>query len=87
MENYLPRSSKWSEETKLEALTQIVDVNLQYLIGSANTSEEILHKLLKLKYNHNTVYKYQSKLASIKQHKYYTIKAYLKEIEITTHKI
>ncbi|KAG0422106.1 hypothetical protein DMUE_6234, partial [Dictyocoela muelleri] len=78
---------KWSDEIQLEVLTQIIDINLQYKIREVSSADEILNKILKLKYNYNTAYKYQNKAATIHQNDYYTIYAYLEEIKITVNKI
>ncbi|KAG0421956.1 hypothetical protein DMUE_6251, partial [Dictyocoela muelleri] len=69
------------EEVQQEVLTQIVDINIQYQIGTTGSPRETLCKLLKLKYNKNSAYKYQEKLSNIRQQNYYTIRAYLSDIQ------
>ncbi|KAG0420318.1 hypothetical protein EQH57_0201 [Dictyocoela roeselum] len=81
------RICKWSDEIQQDVLTQIIDINIQYQIGSTFSPQETLHKVLKLKYNENTAYKYQQKLTSIRQQDYYTIRAYLAEITNTCLKL
>ncbi|KAG0436562.1 hypothetical protein DMUE_4165 [Dictyocoela muelleri] len=81
------RICKWTEEIKLEVLTQIVDINIQYNIGPTETSDEVLHKILKLKYNTNNAHRYQSQLGKIKQSKYYTVRGYYKSIETASRKL
>ncbi|KAG0439249.1 hypothetical protein DMUE_2568 [Dictyocoela muelleri] len=44
-------------------------------------------KMLKLKYNQNSAYKYQQKLSLIRQKDYYTIRAYLQDIKNTCLKL
>ncbi|KAG0438620.1 hypothetical protein DMUE_2979 [Dictyocoela muelleri] len=72
---------------KTRILTQIIDVNVQYQIGPCHTADEVINKVLKLKYNKNSAYKYQSQLSSISQKDYYTIRAYLKSISIAAQKL
>ncbi|KAG0420315.1 hypothetical protein EQH57_0204, partial [Dictyocoela roeselum] len=72
--NEVSRICRWSEEAKLEVLTQIVDLSIQHQIGNFNTSEEMMHKILQLKYNLNTAPIYQVRLSKIKQNDYYTIR-------------
>ncbi|KAG0420419.1 hypothetical protein EQH57_0156 [Dictyocoela roeselum] len=47
----------------------------------SETSNEFLDKLLRLKCNKMTAYKYQNKLHSIKQKDFLTIRAYIRQIE------
>ncbi|KAG0434345.1 hypothetical protein DMUE_5221 [Dictyocoela muelleri] len=78
MFNEVARICNRSEDVRLEVLTQIVDPNIQYHIGPCHESNEVIPKILKLKYNLNTSYKYQSKLAKVRQKNYYTLRRYLK---------
>ncbi|KAG0436333.1 hypothetical protein DMUE_4278 [Dictyocoela muelleri] len=75
------RICQWFDAVQQDVLTQIIDINLQYQIGSTKSADETLYKVLKLKYNPNTAGKYQKRLLSIQQINYYTIRAYLKEIK------
>ncbi|KAG0441419.1 hypothetical protein DMUE_1068 [Dictyocoela muelleri] len=77
----LSRICKWTEDIQLEVLNQIIDINLQYKIGEVSSADEILNKILKLKYNYHSAYKYQNKAAMINQNDYYTISAYLEDKE------
>ncbi|KAG0439377.1 hypothetical protein DMUE_2470 [Dictyocoela muelleri] len=81
------RICNWNEAVQYEVLRQIVDINIQLLIGERNNVGEILHGLLKLKYNENTSHIYQDELHSIKQSNFMTTRAYIKKIEITTRKL
>ncbi|KAG0439960.1 hypothetical protein DMUE_2085 [Dictyocoela muelleri] len=56
--NEVSRASNWTEETKMEVLSQIIDLNIQSQIEFARTSNEVMNRILKLKYNTNTVYNY-----------------------------
>ncbi|KAG0440652.1 hypothetical protein DMUE_1582 [Dictyocoela muelleri] len=76
---------RWSEEVQLEVLTQIDDSNIQHQIGRSTSAEEMLYKIMSLRYKPNTAYKYQARLSSIRQTNFYTIRAYLKELKITVH--
>ncbi|KAG0420195.1 Retrovirus-related Pol polyprotein from transposon opus [Dictyocoela roeselum] len=77
----------WDEKALAEALTQIVNINIQYRIGPVETSEEFLNKLCNLKYNTSTSFKYRDQLSNIKQDDYITIKAYYKKIQETCQKL
>ncbi|KAG0428811.1 hypothetical protein DMUE_5797 [Dictyocoela muelleri] len=83
----LSRICKWSEEQRLEILTQIIDVNIQYRLGTSATSEEVLTKPLKLKYNKMSAYKYQNILSTLEQKDLFTISAYVREIEVNVNKL
>ncbi|KAG0440689.1 hypothetical protein DMUE_1550 [Dictyocoela muelleri] len=83
----LSRICKWSEEQRLEILTQIIDVNIQYRLRTSATSEEVLTKLLKLKYNKMSVYKYQNIPSTLEQKYFFTISAYVREIEVNVFKL
>ncbi|KAG0435204.1 hypothetical protein DMUE_4837 [Dictyocoela muelleri] len=83
----LARICTWSNDVQLEVLRQITDLNLQYQIGEASSADEFLYKLMKLKYNHQTAHKYQTRLLNIRQNNYYTIRAYIHEIEVITQKL
>ncbi|KAG0441016.1 hypothetical protein DMUE_1362 [Dictyocoela muelleri] len=47
----------------------------------------MIDRIMNLKYNYNTSYKYQSKLSLIKQNNYNTIRAYLKEVKLTVNEL
>ncbi|KAG0441245.1 hypothetical protein DMUE_1194 [Dictyocoela muelleri] len=81
------RICKWSDATQQDVLTQIMDINIQYQIGSTTSANETLYKLLKLKYNENSAHFYQKRLSTIRQNNHYTIRAYLKEIRETCNKL
>ncbi|KAG0442147.1 hypothetical protein DMUE_0498 [Dictyocoela muelleri] len=81
------RICRWSEEAKLEVLTQIVDPSIQHQIGICASSNEMMNKILKLKYNHNTVHVYQNRLANIHQINFYTIRAFVNVIQVNCNKI
>ncbi|KAG0438555.1 hypothetical protein DMUE_3019 [Dictyocoela muelleri] len=81
------RVCNWNDIAQFEVLKQIVDVNIQALIGRQENVEQLLRCILKLKYNQNTSYKYQNQLLSIKQRDYMTTCAYVKDIEITVRKL
>ncbi|KAG0420157.1 hypothetical protein EQH57_0277 [Dictyocoela roeselum] len=76
-----------NEDYKKEALTQIISLNIQYRIGECSTSDEVLTKLLKLKYNPRTSFKYLDILVSIKQDHYLTIDIFIKEITDNARKL
>ncbi|KAG0435102.1 hypothetical protein DMUE_4883 [Dictyocoela muelleri] len=79
--NKLSRICHWYEEQRMEILSQIIDVNIQHRIGASANSEEVINKLLKLKYNHMSAYKYQTKLYSLRQEDFITIRTYLYHIK------
>ncbi|KAG0438529.1 hypothetical protein DMUE_3030 [Dictyocoela muelleri] len=54
-------------------------------MGPCTSSDEMINKIINLKYNYNTSYKYQSKISLTKQNNYYTIRAYSKEVKITVN--
>lgn len=81
------RICKWTEEIRLEVLTQIVDLSIQHRIGVSTSSMEMLDKIMKLKYNANTAYEYQTRLMAIRQTDFYTIRAYANKIENLCMKI
>ncbi|KAG0438523.1 hypothetical protein DMUE_3035 [Dictyocoela muelleri] len=83
----LSRICNCSDTVMRDVLRQIVNINLQHQIGDASTADEILYKLIKLKYNNNTVYKYQNQISNIRQTNFFTIRAYLYEITTATHKL
>ncbi|KAG0420266.1 hypothetical protein EQH57_0221 [Dictyocoela roeselum] len=83
----LARICGWSEEQKKEILTQIIDLNIQNQMGISTTSEEVMLKLLRLKYSQLTAYKYQNKLRFIEQGNFYTIGAYMNQIEQNVTKL
>ncbi|KAG0420637.1 hypothetical protein EQH57_0071 [Dictyocoela roeselum] len=81
------RICKWSDAVQQEVLTQIIDINLQYQIGSTCSADETLYKVLKLKYNQSTANIYQKRLLNIKQSSFHTTRAYLKEIKDNCQKL
>ncbi|KAG0434941.1 hypothetical protein DMUE_4964, partial [Dictyocoela muelleri] len=83
----LARICRWPDEVQLEVLRQITDLTLQHRIGEANTPDEFLYKITKLKYNNSTAYKYQTRIINIKQRDYFTIRAYLYDIEKITRRL
>ncbi|KAG0434475.1 hypothetical protein DMUE_5168 [Dictyocoela muelleri] len=48
------RMCSWNEEVLAEALTQIVNLNIQHWIDTVHPSEEFFAKVCKLKYNNAT---------------------------------
>ncbi|KAG0441619.1 hypothetical protein DMUE_0912 [Dictyocoela muelleri] len=85
--NEVARICKWSEDAKMEVLTQIVDISIQHQILKPADSTDMMNKILNLKYNPNNVHIYQNRLSKITQNDYFTIRAYLKEIEVNCQKI
>lgn len=47
----------------------------------------MMDKIMSLKYNPFTAYKYQTRLTNIKQRNFYTIRAYAKEVRITVNEL
>ncbi|KAG0420334.1 Retrovirus-related Pol polyprotein from transposon 17.6 [Dictyocoela roeselum] len=85
--NETARVCKWSDEVKLDVLTQIVNINIQVQIGCRPTVDDLLTALLKLKYNPQSAYKYQNRLHTLRQEDFMTTRAYIKTIEITARKL
>ncbi|KAG0423658.1 Polyribonucleotide nucleotidyltransferase, partial [Dictyocoela muelleri] len=85
--NELSRICHWSEEQRIEILSQIIDVNIQHRIYASANSDEVINKLLKPKYNYMSAYKYQTKLYSLRQEDFITIRAYLYHIERNVKKL
>ncbi|KAG0441132.1 hypothetical protein DMUE_1276 [Dictyocoela muelleri] len=83
----LARICSWSEEVQIEVLKLIIDLNLLHQNGDASSAEELITKITKLKYNYHTAYKYQAQMMNIRQSNYFTIRAYLYEIEKFTQKL
>ncbi|KAG0436105.1 hypothetical protein DMUE_4387 [Dictyocoela muelleri] len=83
----LARICSWSEEIQIEVLKQITDINLQHQIGDASSADEFIYKIIKLKYNYQTAYKYQTQMMNIRQSNHFTIRAYLYEIQKVTQKL
>ncbi|KAG0442423.1 hypothetical protein DMUE_0277 [Dictyocoela muelleri] len=81
------RICKWNEKTQREILTQIIDLNIKYQIGASSSSEELLKKILALKYNQNRAHKFQRIINNIKQKDFFTLGAYMKEIDIQCRKL
>ncbi|KAG0439107.1 hypothetical protein DMUE_2660 [Dictyocoela muelleri] len=90
--NEVARICKYSEDAKMEVLTQIENILIQHQILKPADSTDKMNKILSLKYNPNNVhiyiYIYISKsLSKIIQNEYSTIREYLKEIEVNCQKI
>ncbi|KAG0436184.1 hypothetical protein DMUE_4347, partial [Dictyocoela muelleri] len=85
--NEVSRICSGSEDVKVEVLTQIVDLGIQVKLGTVSRSTEIIYKILKLKYNQKTVYKYQNRLSKLRQNDFHTIRAYVNEIDENCRKI
>ncbi|KAG0420175.1 hypothetical protein EQH57_0269, partial [Dictyocoela roeselum] len=83
----IARICNWDEAVQLEVLRQIVDIHIQIMIGEKSSVREILHSLLKLKYNENTSHIYHNELHYIRQRNFVTTRAYIKQIEIITRKL
>ncbi|KAG0438113.1 hypothetical protein DMUE_3294 [Dictyocoela muelleri] len=81
------RICNWDPETHLEVLNQIIDVGIHISIGPSYSSDEILHKILKKKYNVQSAYIYQCKLNNIKQSNFYTIMGYYTSIELLCNQL
>ncbi|KAG0420322.1 Transposon Tf2-9 polyprotein, partial [Dictyocoela roeselum] len=85
--NEVARVCNWSDDVKVEVLTQIVDLGIQVKIGTCTHSADIIYKILKLKYNTNTVQKYQNRLSKLRQEEFPTTRAYINEININCQKV
>ncbi|KAG0420575.1 Retrovirus-related Pol polyprotein from transposon 17.6 [Dictyocoela roeselum] len=81
------RICRWPEEAKLEVLTQIVDLSIQHKIVTFIDSNEMMNKILRLKYNQNTAHIFQSRLSNIQQTNFYSIRAFVNEIRDNCNKI
>ncbi|KAG0436720.1 hypothetical protein DMUE_4086, partial [Dictyocoela muelleri] len=75
------RICNWDSNVQFDVLRQLVDVKIHILIGESNSTEEMLYKILKRKYNYQTSFIYHTKLSYIKQSNFYTIHAYFNEIK------
>ncbi|KAG0439792.1 hypothetical protein DMUE_2186 [Dictyocoela muelleri] len=49
--NEVSQICSWSEDVKVEVLTQIVDLGIQVQLGTVSSSTEKIYEILKLKYN------------------------------------
>ncbi|KAG0436548.1 hypothetical protein DMUE_4169 [Dictyocoela muelleri] len=76
-----------NEEALAEALTQIVNFNIQHRIGTVHSSEEFSAKVCKLKCNNATSIKYFDQFTHIRQDDFITIKAYYKKIQEVSQKL
>ncbi|KAG0442752.1 Retrovirus-related Pol polyprotein from transposon [Dictyocoela muelleri] len=83
----ISRICNWSMEAQTNVLKHIVSIDIQYRIGAPADTNLYINLLLKQKYNHETSHKYYSRLSSLKQINYYTIRKYLHEIEINCQKL
>ncbi|KAG0440561.1 Retrovirus-related Pol polyprotein from transposon opus [Dictyocoela muelleri] len=85
--NEVSRICNWSEEIRMEVLSQIVDIDIQLQLKNPLNSDDILQKIMKMKYNSNNAYIYQNKLSKLKQADFYSIRAYVSEIRKNCEKI
>ncbi|KAG0434428.1 hypothetical protein DMUE_5190 [Dictyocoela muelleri] len=75
------------QQAQLDVLKHIVSIDIQFRTGPSTIPDIYLNILLKQKYNHETSYKYYERLSSIKQCNFYTIRKYMREIEINCRKL
>ncbi|KAG0420429.1 hypothetical protein EQH57_0149 [Dictyocoela roeselum] len=83
----IARMCNWSDEAKVEVLTQVISCEIQSKIGPRSSSEKILSDLLRLKYNSTKAHHYYLKLANIKQRNFIRIKAYANKISEICNKL
>ncbi|KAG0439195.1 hypothetical protein DMUE_2601 [Dictyocoela muelleri] len=83
----ISRICNWTTDAQLEVLKHIVSIDIQYNIGAPINPDAYLNLLIKQKYNHEMSYKYYEKLFSLRQNSFYTIRKYLREIELNCQKL
>ncbi|KAG0435679.1 hypothetical protein DMUE_4600 [Dictyocoela muelleri] len=83
----ISRICNWTIEAQVNVLNHIVSIDIRYNIGAPLDPDAFLNLLIKQKYNHEMSYKYYERLSSLRQNSFYTIRKYLREIEIKCQKL